>query len=668
MDVWQYIERESLEVPVDLLRPRARRLPARRHVAVARATSCRNATGRGGRAHGRALPDGRRHDLHRRGRLAGRERRRTSSLEVAAARITERGATRADDAFSRDGDGRPQARGLLLDGPAALLHRRLGRRRQEHAHRPAAVRLQGHLRGPARGDRAHQPAARLQPGRPGAADRRPARRARAGHHHRRRLSLLRDAAAQVHHRGHARATSSTPATWSPAPRPRTSRSSSSTRARASSSSRAATRSSRRCWASRTSSSRSTRWTSSATSEEVFEQHPRRLLRLGRRSSTSTTSSSSRSRALHGDNVVHALAVDALVPGAVAALPPRARLHRLRSEPHRRALPGPVGHPAADRRAPRLPRLCRPGRGGRVPQGRRGGRPAVGQDARASRASRRSTASSRRPRRRMSVVDPARGRHRHLARRHDLPARTTSRRSPTSSRRWCAGWPTRRCATGGRYLLKHTTRTVQGGRRRPALPHRRQHAPPRPGRGRARPQRDRPGAPAHERPLLLDSVRPSRTTGGFILIDEATQDTVGAGMVISAGPEQRTCRSATRWRMRAKTTQRSPPPRRYRRRWWRGATCSAKALAPARLLRWTTTATSGRTSPTTGTGATRSRPRRRARWPTRRAFCLSPSFPTCPIFQDWAARAAARPVPAPGGYQGGRESAVAAAMAGIRGER
>ncbi len=46
-----------------------------------------------------------------------------------------------------------------------------------------------------------------------------------------------------------------------------------------------------------------------------------------------------------------------------------------------------------------------------------------------------------------------------------------------------------------------------------------------------------------------------------------------------------------------------------------------------------------------------------------AFCLSPKFPTCPIFQDWAARAAARPVPAPSGYQGGRESAVAAAMGG-----
>ena len=65
-----------------------------------------------------------------------------------------------------------------------------------------------------------------------AADRRPARRARAGHHDRRRLPLLRHRAARVHPRRHARATCSTRATWSPAPRPPTSPSSSSTRATA----------------------------------------------------------------------------------------------------------------------------------------------------------------------------------------------------------------------------------------------------------------------------------------------------------------------------------------------------------------------------------------------------------------------------------------------------
>ena len=39
------------------------------------------------------------------------------------------------------------------------------------------------------------------------------------------------------------------------------------------------------------------------------------------------------------------------------------------------------------------------------------------------------------------------------------------------------------------------------------------------------------------PLLLDKYELSRTTGGFILIDETTLDTVGAGMVVRAGPAQ-----------------------------------------------------------------------------------------------------------------------------------
>ncbi len=35
------------------------------------------------------------------------------------------------------------------------------------------------------------------------------------------------------------------------------------------------------------------------------------------------------------------------------------------------------------------------------------------------------------------------------------------------------------------------------------------------------------------PLLADEYRRNRTTGGFILIDEATNRTVGAGMIIEA---------------------------------------------------------------------------------------------------------------------------------------
>jgi bifunctional enzyme CysN/CysC len=38
------------------------------------------------------------------------------------------------------------------------------------------------------------------------------------------------------------------------------------------------------------------------------------------------------------------------------------------------------------------------------------------------------------------------------------------------------------------------------------------------------------------PLLLDEYRMSRSTGGFILIDETSQDTVGAGMVVRTTPE------------------------------------------------------------------------------------------------------------------------------------
>ena len=66
-------------------------------------------------------------------------------------------------------------------------------------------------------------------------------------------------------------------------------------------------------------------------------------------------------ALLGDNVVDRSTDDALVRRAAAALPPRARGDRARPQPRPGALPGPVGDPAEQRRAPRLPRLRRDGR-------------------------------------------------------------------------------------------------------------------------------------------------------------------------------------------------------------------------------------------------------------------------------------------------------------------
>ena len=160
--------------------------------------------------------------------------------------------------------------------------------------------------------------------RPRAADRRPARRARAGHHDRRRLPLLRDRRAASSSSPTRRATSSTRATWSPAPRPPTSRSCSSTRARASSSSPAATRSSRRCCASRTSSS--------CVNKMDLVDFERGALRRDRRGVRPTSPRGCEVpdvtfipiSALHGDNVVEPLGADALVRGAAAALPPRAR--------------------------------------------------------------------------------------------------------------------------------------------------------------------------------------------------------------------------------------------------------------------------------------------------------------------------------------------------------
>jgi bifunctional enzyme CysN/CysC len=100
--------------------------------------------------------------------------------------------------------------------------------------------------------------------------------------------------------------------------------------------------------------------------------------------------------------------------------------------------------------------------------------------------------------------------------------------------WMTDTPIRE---GGRYLLKHTTRTVKTivddlrYRIDVNTLHRDQQATElglnEIGRVRLR----------TSSPLLLDEYDLSRTTGGFILIDETSFDTVGAGMVVQAGPEQ-----------------------------------------------------------------------------------------------------------------------------------
>ncbi|MEZ5098172.1 MAG: hypothetical protein R2731_20145 [Nocardioides sp.] len=49
---------------------------------------------------------------------------------------------------------------------------------------------------------------------------------------------------------------------------------------------------------------------------------------------------------------------------------------------------------------------------------------------------------------------------------------------------------------------------------------------------ARAQRDRPRPAPHHRPFALRPYSKNRATGSFILIDEATGVTVGAGMINS----------------------------------------------------------------------------------------------------------------------------------------
>ena len=299
--------------------------------------------------------------------------------------------------------------------------------------------------------------------RPRAADRRPARRARAGHHDRRRLPLLRHAAGASSSSPTRPATSSTRATWSPAPRPPTSRSCSSTRATGVRRAVAPPRVHRvAAAASRTSSCdqqdgprRLRRGASSTRSSTEFDglrraARDRRRRRSSRsRRCTATTSSSAREH-------------DALVRGPAAARPPRAR----RTSPSTAT--------SIDVRFP-VQWVIRPqdddehhdyrGYAGQVAGGvlqpgdevvvlPSGARTRIAGDRHLRRPARGGVPAD--------VGDAApRGRPRRLARRPDLPRRRAN--PPTVAREleadvcWMADAPLR---AGGRYALKHTTRTAR----------------------------------------------------------------------------------------------------------------------------------------------------------------------------------------------------------------
>ena len=84
--------------------------------------------------------------------------------------------------------------------------------------------------------------------------------------------------------------------------------------------------------------------------------------------------------------------------------------------------------------------------------------------------------------------------------------------------------------GGRYLLKHTSRSaaaiVQGIDDLVDVHTLQRTDPPR----RAGAQRHRPRAPEDVHPARVRPYTSNRRTGSFILIDESTNSTVGAGMI------------------------------------------------------------------------------------------------------------------------------------------
>ena len=103
--------------------------------------------------------------------------------------------------MARCGRRRPSttSRWRTRGGPAPIRHHRIGRRRQEHADRSSSLRHPAALRRSTEAPRS-RPAPRGRRDGPLTRDRRAAGRARAGHHHRRRLPLRRHPDPQIHDR------------------------------------------------------------------------------------------------------------------------------------------------------------------------------------------------------------------------------------------------------------------------------------------------------------------------------------------------------------------------------------------------------------------------------------------------------------------------------------
>ena len=235
-------------------------------------------------------------------------------------------------------------------------------------------------------------------------------------------------------------------------------------------------------------------------------------------------------ALHGDNVVERSTAMPWYGGRAAALPPGARGDRLRSQPRRRPLPGPVGDPADERGAPRLPRLRRSG--GRRRAARRATRSSCCPPATGPRSPPSTTFDGERecafPTMSVTVrladeLDVSRG---------DVIVGVEEPPAPARELEamvcWMASEPMR---PGARYALKHTTRSARAVI--DAIEYRVDvnslaHEPA----GELALNEIARVRLRTSTPLVADPYARNRTTGSFILIDEARGGTVAAGMIVA----------------------------------------------------------------------------------------------------------------------------------------
>ncbi len=274
--------------------------------------------------------------------------------------------------------------GSVDDGKSTLIGRLL-------------YRLQGRHGGSARRGRAHLQGTRTRLHRSGVGDRRPACRTRARHHDRRRLPLLRHLQAEIHHRRHSRPHPVHPqhgdrhvdrATGDRVGRrpPRPARAVAQARLPGLAARHPAHR------------ARGQQDGPRRLGSGAFREDPRRLPRVRRaprhprRDDHSAVGAQRRQR---GNQIRR----HAVVRRARAAVAPRGRVYRRRSQPRRRAFPRAIRDQAADPRARRPPQLCRHRRQRRDAPRRRGRRPAHREDEPHHRRSRGPAGRCRKPSRR-----------------------------------------------------------------------------------------------------------------------------------------------------------------------------------------------------------------------------------------------------------------------------